>query len=200
MFVSTLSEIPSQSPIKLCMYQSPVPQHSLMGRTAQLALQAADIIRSTHRDHTAVGWQMLHLSQPESCGAEAALCAMQGATVVDFAYHVHTAVGNQMIGARVNDKMVAPSHVLVNADVVEIVTYNAKPSPQHIARHRVSCLMTFLVCASEYSQNIPHNNLMVMRSKKLVALQLLCTLLCTLPFLKTLVATPHHQAGHQEAD
>ena len=64
---------------------------------------------------------------------------MQGATVVDFAYHVHTAVGNQMIGARVNDKMVAPSHVLVNADVVEILTYNAKPSPQHIARHRVSC-------------------------------------------------------------
>ena len=94
---------------------------------------------------------MLHLSQPEWNGTEPAMCAVQGATVVDFAYHVHTAVGNQMIGARVNDKMVAPSHVLVNADVVEILTYNAKPSPQHIARHRVSCLMTGSLCVPRYS-------------------------------------------------
>jgi GTP pyrophosphokinase len=45
-----------------------------------------------------------------------------GATAVDFAYNIHTDLGNQSIGAKVNHKLVALSHVLRNGDQVEIIT------------------------------------------------------------------------------
>lgn len=48
----------------------------------------------------------------------------QGATVIDFAYHVHTDVGNQMAYAKVNNQPVHASHVLQNAEVVEVITYD----------------------------------------------------------------------------
>lgn len=62
---------------------------------------------------------------------------MQGATVVDFAYHVHTDVGNQMFGAKVNGKVVHASHALANAEVVEVLTYDGRPSRGSIERHQV---------------------------------------------------------------
>ncbi len=52
------------------------------------------------------------------------LLSTQGATVVDFAYHVHTDVGNQMAYAKVNNQPVHASHVLQNAEVVEVITYD----------------------------------------------------------------------------
>ena len=63
---------------------------------------------------------------------------LQGATVVDFAYHVHTDVGNQMFGAKVNGKAVHAGHALANAEVVEVLTYDGRPSKGTIARHQVS--------------------------------------------------------------
>lgn len=62
---------------------------------------------------------------------------MQGATVVDFAYHVHTDVGNQMFGAKVNGKVVHAGHALANAEVVEVLTYDGRPSRGSIQRHQV---------------------------------------------------------------
>jgi uncharacterized membrane protein YgcG len=44
----------------------------------------------------------------------------QGSTVVDFAYSVHTQLGNEMRAALVNGRLVAPSYVLSNGEVVEI--------------------------------------------------------------------------------
>ena len=46
----------------------------------------------------------------------------QGSTPVDFAYTVHTEVGNRCVGAKVNGKLVSLETLLVNGDVVEIVT------------------------------------------------------------------------------
>lgn len=43
---------------------------------------------------------------------------------MDFAYHVHTDVGNQMAYAKVNNLAVHASHVLQNAEVVEVITYD----------------------------------------------------------------------------
>lgn len=60
----------------------------------------------------------------------------KGATVVDFAYHVHTDVGNQMIAAKVNNQVVHPSHVLQNAEVVEVVTYNGAVTANAARRHQ----------------------------------------------------------------
>ncbi len=69
---------------------------------------------------------------------------LQGATVVDFAYHVHTDVGNQMFGAKVNGKAVHAGHALANAEVVEVLTYDGRPSKGSIARHQVSCSNAYL--------------------------------------------------------
>ncbi|EIE19013.1 hypothetical protein COCSUDRAFT_31311 [Coccomyxa subellipsoidea C-169] len=60
----------------------------------------------------------------------------KGATVVDFAYHVHTDVGNQMFGAKVNGKVVHAGHALANAEVVEVLTYDGRPSRGSIERHQ----------------------------------------------------------------
>ena len=57
--------------------------------------------------------------------------------MVDFAYHVHTDVGNQMFGAKVNGKAVHAGHALANAEVVEVLTYDGRPSKGSIARHQV---------------------------------------------------------------
>ncbi|MDB5225887.1 MAG: (p)ppGpp synthetase SpoT/RelA [Bacteroidota bacterium] len=45
-----------------------------------------------------------------------------GATALDFAYSIHTNVGDTCIGAKVNNKLVPISHVLVNGDQAEIIT------------------------------------------------------------------------------
>ena len=63
---------------------------------------------------------------------------MQDSTTVDFAYHVHTDVGNQMVGAKVNGKLVDPDHILGNAEVVEILTYDGQPTALSVSRHYVS--------------------------------------------------------------
>ena len=65
---------------------------------------------------------------------------MQDSTTVDFAYHVHTDVGNQMVGAKVNGKLVDPDHILGNAEVVEILTYDGQPTGLSVSRHFVSIL------------------------------------------------------------
>lgn len=57
---------------------------------------------------------------------------------MDFAYHVHTDVGNQMVGAKVNGKLVDPDHILGNAEVVEILTYDGQPTGLSVSRHFVS--------------------------------------------------------------
>jgi len=44
--------------------------------------------------------------------------------VVDYAYLIHTEIGNKMIAAKVNGNLVSPIHVLANAEVVEIITYD----------------------------------------------------------------------------
>ncbi|KAF3777572.1 putative GTP diphosphokinase [Nymphaea thermarum] len=60
----------------------------------------------------------------------------KGATVVDYAYQIHTEIGNKMVVAKVNGNLVSPAHVLVNAEVVEIITYNALSSKTAFQRHQ----------------------------------------------------------------
>ncbi|XP_059625639.1 putative GTP diphosphokinase RSH1, chloroplastic [Cornus florida] len=60
----------------------------------------------------------------------------KGATVVDYAYIIHTEIGNKMVAAKVNGNLVSPSHILANAEVVEIVTYNALSSKSAFQRHK----------------------------------------------------------------
>ncbi|XP_068667354.1 putative GTP diphosphokinase RSH1, chloroplastic isoform X2 [Aristolochia californica] len=48
----------------------------------------------------------------------------KGATVIDYAYLIHTEIGNKMVAAKVNGNLVSPMHVLANAEVLEIITYN----------------------------------------------------------------------------
>ncbi|KAI8475534.1 MAG: hypothetical protein J3K34DRAFT_365587 [Monoraphidium minutum] len=60
----------------------------------------------------------------------------KGSTVVDFAYSVHTQLGNEMRAALVNGRLVAPSYVLSNGEVVE-VRREASPAvtPSMVRRH-----------------------------------------------------------------
>ncbi|XP_010522807.1 PREDICTED: putative GTP diphosphokinase RSH1, chloroplastic isoform X2 [Tarenaya hassleriana] len=60
----------------------------------------------------------------------------KGATVVDYAYMIHTEIGNKMVAAKVNGNLVSPTHVLENAEVVEIITYNALSSKSAFQRHK----------------------------------------------------------------
>lgn len=60
----------------------------------------------------------------------------KGATVIDYAYMIHTEIGNKMVAAKVNGNLVSPMHVLANAEVVEIVTYNALSSKSAFQRHK----------------------------------------------------------------
>ncbi|KAI3883919.1 hypothetical protein MKX03_017382 [Papaver bracteatum] len=60
----------------------------------------------------------------------------KGATVIDYAYMIHTEIGNKMVAAKVNGNIVSPTHVLVNAEVVEIITYNALSSKSAFQRHQ----------------------------------------------------------------
>lgn len=62
----------------------------------------------------------------------------QDSTTVDFAYHVHTDVGNQMVGAKVNGKLVNPEHLVQNAEVIEVLTYNGPATALAVSRHFVS--------------------------------------------------------------
>ncbi|XP_010269604.1 PREDICTED: putative GTP diphosphokinase RSH1, chloroplastic isoform X2 [Nelumbo nucifera] len=60
----------------------------------------------------------------------------KGATVIDYAYMIHTEIGNKMVAAKVNGNLVSPLHVLANAEVVEIITYNALSSKSAFRRHQ----------------------------------------------------------------
>ncbi|MEZ5008322.1 MAG: bifunctional (p)ppGpp synthetase/guanosine-3',5'-bis(diphosphate) 3'-pyrophosphohydrolase [Chitinophagales bacterium] len=53
----------------------------------------------------------------------------KGSTALDFAFLIHTAVGSKCVGAKVNGKLMPLSHVLTNADQIEILTSpKQKPS------------------------------------------------------------------------
>ncbi|KAK2649542.1 hypothetical protein Ddye_017031 [Dipteronia dyeriana] len=60
----------------------------------------------------------------------------KGATVIDYAYMIHTEIGNKMVAAKVNGNLVSPTRVLTNAEVVEIITYNALSSKSAFQRHK----------------------------------------------------------------
>lgn len=60
----------------------------------------------------------------------------KGATAIDYAYMIHTEIGNKMVAAKVNGNLVSPMHVLANAEVVEIITYNALSSKSAFQRHK----------------------------------------------------------------
>lgn len=60
----------------------------------------------------------------------------KGATAIDYAYLIHTEIGNKMVAAKVNGNLVSPMHVLANAEVVEILTYNALSSKSAFQRHQ----------------------------------------------------------------
>ncbi|XP_020086228.1 putative GTP diphosphokinase RSH1, chloroplastic isoform X3 [Ananas comosus] len=60
----------------------------------------------------------------------------KGATVIDYAYLIHTEIGNKMVAAKVNGNLVSPMHVLANAEVVEIITYNALSGKSAFQKHQ----------------------------------------------------------------
>ncbi|KAL1559712.1 putative GTP diphosphokinase rsh1, chloroplastic [Salvia divinorum] len=60
----------------------------------------------------------------------------KGATVIDYAYMIHTEIGNKMVAAKVNGNLVFPTHMLVNAEVVEIITYNGLSNKSAFQRHK----------------------------------------------------------------
>ena len=53
----------------------------------------------------------------------------KNSTVLDFAYSIHSDIGNKCIGAKVNHKLVALSHVLSSGDQIEVLT-SEKQSPK----------------------------------------------------------------------
>ncbi|KAK9756918.1 hypothetical protein RND81_01G129700 [Saponaria officinalis] len=61
----------------------------------------------------------------------------KGATVVDYAYMIHTEIGNRMVAAKVNGNLVSPTHELANAEVVEIITYDALSSKSAFQKHKL---------------------------------------------------------------
>lgn len=60
----------------------------------------------------------------------------KGATVVDYAYMIHTEIGNKMVAAKVNGNLVSPTHVLANAEVVEIIIYKALSNKSSFQGHK----------------------------------------------------------------
>ncbi|XP_052887867.1 putative GTP diphosphokinase RSH1, chloroplastic isoform X1 [Gossypium arboreum] len=71
-----------------------------------------------------------------------------GATVIDYSYMIHTDNGNKMVVEKVNGNLVSPTHVLANAEVVEIITYNflreqAAPSAAEITTDRVNDFIAY---------------------------------------------------------
>lgn len=50
-------------------------------------------------------------------------------TILDVAYEIHSDLGNKCIGAKVNYRLVPPSHILQNGDQIEILTAESQ-SPQ----------------------------------------------------------------------
>ncbi len=50
-------------------------------------------------------------------------------TILDVAYEIHSDLGNKCIGAKVNFRLVPPSHILQNGDQIEILTAESQ-SPQ----------------------------------------------------------------------
>ncbi|KAL7172092.1 hypothetical protein ACSBR2_031730 [Camellia fascicularis] len=60
----------------------------------------------------------------------------KGATVIDYAYMIHTEIGNKMVAAKVNGNLVSPSHILANAEVVEVVTYKALSNKSAFQRRK----------------------------------------------------------------
>ncbi|KAI9080253.1 hypothetical protein K1719_037647 [Acacia pycnantha] len=59
-----------------------------------------------------------------------------GASVIDYAYMIHTEIGNKMVAAKVNGNLVSPTHILANAEVVEIITYDALSSKSAFQRQK----------------------------------------------------------------
>ncbi|KAF3322760.1 putative GTP diphosphokinase RSH1 [Carex littledalei] len=59
----------------------------------------------------------------------------KGATAIDYAYLIHTDIGNKMVMAKVNGNHVDPTHVLANAEVVEIITSDASTSESAYKQH-----------------------------------------------------------------
>lgn len=53
----------------------------------------------------------------------------KNSTILDFAYSIHSDIGNKCIGAKVNHKLVALSHVLTSGDQIEVLTSD-KQSPK----------------------------------------------------------------------
>ncbi|KAJ4968081.1 hypothetical protein NE237_014782 [Protea cynaroides] len=61
----------------------------------------------------------------------------KGATVIDYAYMIHTEIGNKMVAAKVNGNLVSPMHALANAEIVEIITYDALSRKSAVQRHQL---------------------------------------------------------------
>jgi len=70
----------------------------------------------------------------------------RGATVIDYAYMIHTEIGNKMVAAKVNGNLVSPMHVIENAEVVEIITYNVFSFHRFILFH--SLKLVYPLCAN----------------------------------------------------